>query len=648
MVQKKAKDKQFRVHVRDIYIRMKAKFIWQLQNSAIPPASWRPLPMFRAFTSDAKSLIKGNIRALTVRDSLLTMIAGLTGGLDALYVKEVLGADVVVLGLIASIWSAAFLFFILIGGWLSDHYDRKKMLIIGMALTLPNPIIFAFAPDWRITILANLLGALGAAFSAPAYVALLYSSSEQKTRSRVLAVMSTMICLVNVFVPPLGALAVQRLGGLDEIRKIFVAQFFLSIIVLFLTNRKLKSSVKRAGAPPKDLTDSMKGIFGQMINVYKLSKERKATAWLFIAVSGPWAWETVAPLWIIYAAEVCKSSLTIIGFLPAVYSLTAAVLLYPLAKVSDRKGRKKVIVLVRPFLYFCVASLFVGGTFPELAITPFIPLLAWVFRAVGDSAGPSWTAASTEVIPDELQSEWEATRDFLWRAMAIPASIFGGLLWNVDPRLPFVCAFLVDGLVRFPVLIRLIPETLIVYKSPQPPGPHVIVYGLPSSGRTSIAQLIQKELDYGIIEQPTTKQEQQIHQPLFRFTFFGDRKHMKMEDQVAEALSQKKTASVIEGEAALFAANEKDKGVVVLLVASKDERIHRKTSKSQEPEFVALKELEEKDREVAKLTRQLYGVDISKLPPFDVAINTERIPPEKIVKIISMLQEKDETIKDQQ
>jgi len=168
--------------------------------------------MFRTFTSDAKSLIKGNIRALTVRDLLFTMIAGLTGGLDALYVKEVLGADAVILGLIASIWSAAFLFFILIGGWMSDHYDRKKMLIIGMALTLPNPIIFALAPDWRVTVLANLLGGLGAAFSAPAYIALLYSSSEQKTRSRVLAVMNTLICLVNVFVPPLGALAIQRLG----------------------------------------------------------------------------------------------------------------------------------------------------------------------------------------------------------------------------------------------------------------------------------------------------------------------------------------------------------------------------------------------------------------------------------------------------
>ena len=604
--------------------------------------------MFRTFASDAKSLIKGNMRALTVRDSLLTMIAGLTGGLDALYMKEVLGANAVVLGLIASIWSAAFLFFILIGGWLSDHYDRKKVLITGMVATLPNPIIFALAPDWRITVLANLLGALGAAFSTPAYIALLYSSSEQRTRSRVLAVMTTVISLVNVVVPPLGALVVQRLGGLDELRIIFVAQFVLSIPVLFLTNRKLESSIRRVSASPKGLVDSMKGIFGQIIDVYRLSRERKATAWLFIAVSGPWAWETVAPLWIIYAAEVCKSSITIIGFLPAVYSLTAALLLYPLAQVSDHRGRKRVILLVRPFLYFCVASLIIGGTFPGFAIAPFIPLLAWAFRAIGDSAGPSWTAASTEVIPEEMQSEWEATRDFLWRAMAIPASIFGGLLWNVDPRLPFICAFLVDGLVRFPVLIRLIPETLITYKSPQPLGPHVIVYGLPSSGRTSIAQLIQKELDYEIIEQPPEQLEQQVHKPLFKFTFFNDKRHVRMEDQVAEVLSHKKAASVIEGEAALFAANEKDKGVVVLLVASKNERIHRKTSRSTEPEFVALKELEEKDREVAKLTRQLYGVDISKLPPFDVAINTERIPPEKIVKIISMLQEKGEIIQDQQ
>ncbi len=598
--------------------------------------------MFRNFVSDARTLIKGNIKTLTVRDLLLTVLGGLTGGLDTLYVKEILGADAVALGLLASVWSATFLLFILVGGWLSDRYDRKRAMIIGMVLTLPNPIIFAFATDWRIAILANVLGALGTAFVAPAHIALLFSFSEQKTRSRVIAVINTLASMINVVVPPLGAIIIQRLGGLNEIRTIFIFQFLLSLCVVAYTAKKMESSVRhRTTMQSMGLIESIRRIFGQMKDVYRISKERKATAWLIMAMTGPWAWETVTPFWVIYAAEVCNSSLTILGFLPSVYSLTLSFLLYPLARISDQKGRKKVILLARPFLYLCVITLLIGGTFPELAFTPMIPLLAWVLRAVGDSSSPAWTAAATEVIPEEMQSEWEATRDFLWRVMTIPASIFGGLLWSIDPRLPFSLALIIDGFVRFPILIRLIPETLVVSKTVQPLGPHIIIYGLPESGKTSIAQLIKKELKYELIEQPI-EAEQPTHEPLFKFVFFGEKKPKMIEQQIVEMLSQKRTASVIEGEAALFAAKERDKGVVVLLVASKDERVRRETQKIKAPEFIALKELEEKDREVSKITKHLFGVDISKLPPFDVAINTERIPPEKIVKIISILQEKED------
>gem|GEM_PF-5941601 len=98
-----------------------------MSNSVIGRIHFADVQDFRV---GRQSLIKSNIRVLTVRDLLLTMIAGLTGGLDALYVKEVLGADAVILGLIASIWSATFLFFILFGGWLSDHCDRKSEVII--------------------------------------------------------------------------------------------------------------------------------------------------------------------------------------------------------------------------------------------------------------------------------------------------------------------------------------------------------------------------------------------------------------------------------------------------------------------------------------------------------------------------------------
>ncbi|MEM2961088.1 MAG: MFS transporter, partial [Candidatus Bathyarchaeia archaeon] len=432
--------------------------------------------LLKNLTYTTKSTFKGSVKVLVIRDLSLTVIAGLSSGLESLFIKEVLGADAFVLSMLVAIWSVVFLMFILIGGWISDQYSRKKMLITGMALALPNPLIFFFAPDWHIIILAHLLGAVGTALATPAYIALLFSFSEQKTRSRTIAFMNTINSMANIVVPPIGTMLIQTLGNgsLDWIRNIFLAQFSLSIMVLYYTWEKLEDRALTSGEEPKNLTKGIKEIFGQISKIYRTSKERRATPWLLLALTGPWAWEAVAPFWVIYAAEMCNSPLVVLGFLPSVYSLTAVLLMLPFAEISDKKGRKKVILFARPFLYLCITSLLIGGTFKAWAWAPFIPLIAWILRAIGDASGPSWTAASTEVIPENLQSEWEATRDFLWRIMAIPAAILGGFLWDIDPRFPFIMALLVDGLIRLPVLIYMIPETLIVHGPHHPTGPHII------------------------------------------------------------------------------------------------------------------------------------------------------------------------------
>ncbi|MEM1582244.1 MAG: MFS transporter [Candidatus Bathyarchaeia archaeon] len=591
--------------------------------------------------STLKSTVKGNIRVLITRDLILTVIAGLSGGLDVLFVKEVLGADAIILSMLASIWSAVFLAFILIGGWISDQYSRKKMLITGMALTLPNPLIFAFAPDWRITVIANFLGAVGTALVAPAYVALLFSYSEQKTRSRTIAIMNTINSVANIIVPPVGATLIQILGSgnLNWIRNIFLAQFFLTVIVLAYTWKKLEDKPTISRKTPRRLTDAVKDIFGQIAKIYKISRERKATPWLFLSLTGPWAWEAVAPFWVIYAAEVCGSPIMVLGFLPSAYSLTAAILMLPFAEISDKRGRKKVILFARPFLYISLILLLFSGTFKEWILAPFIPIIAWIFRAIGDASGPSWTAASTEVIPEELQSEWEATRDFLWRSMSIPAVLVGGLLWDIDPRLPFVMALAVDGLIRLPILIYKIPETLIVHGHHHPTGPHIILYGLPGAGKTSIARLVQRELSLKVIDESAFKEESEEEREnhLIPIPFLNGNDEKEIEEKLNAILARTDKAVVIEGEPAIFAAKNEDKGLIILLVAPKEERVRREVKEHGGPDFVMLRKIEEEDRKIAKLTRQLFGADISKLPPFDIAINTERIPPEKIVKIIKIL-----------
>jgi MFS family permease len=242
---------------------------------------------------------------LATRSAFLAIGGGVTGGLGALFVKDVLGADAIILGLFSSIWSAVYLVFILVGGWIGDRYDRKKMLLIGTALTLPNPIIYAVAPSWHLLILANFLGALGSAVANPAYIGILYGSVNQRERSRAIATLDTLSSLANLVVPPLGAYVIEVAGGLGEIRKMFALQFVISLSVWMFTYKKLKLKSKTGEKEVSGFTETLSDIFSQMKSIYRLSRERKATSWLYIQLAGPFAWELVGPFWIIFAADVC-------------------------------------------------------------------------------------------------------------------------------------------------------------------------------------------------------------------------------------------------------------------------------------------------------------------------------------------------------
>ncbi|RLI23028.1 hypothetical protein DRO47_01715 [Candidatus Bathyarchaeota archaeon] len=86
-----------------------------------------------------------------------------------------------------------------------------------------------------------------------------------------------------------------------------------------------------------------------------------------------------------------------------------------------------------------------------------------------------------------------------------------------------------------------------------------------------------------------------------------------------------------------FTAEAEDKAMIVLLAASKDERVGRKINDLREPEFVVYRTIEERDRKLSKTTKRLYGADLSKLPPFDIAVNTESVPLDKTVETIALL-----------
>jgi len=519
---------------------------------------------------------EGNLRVLLIRRVLLAVSGGLTAGLSTLYVKEILGADAIILGSLGSIWSMVFVLFILLGGWIGDRYDRKKVLLAGTGIVLINPIIYALAPNWHVIILVNFIGAVGSAISTPAYNAIIYSSIEQKKRSQFVATLVVMASIANIVTPPFAAYIIQLMGGLEEIRKMFFAQFLISLFVWIYTLKRLEAVPFHQRRKIKGVAEAVKDMFSQMRHVYQMARERKASSWIAMYILGPFAWQLVSPFWSIYAAEVCMAPLLIIGLLPAIDGIIRLTLQLPLARIADRSGRKKIILTVWPL------------------------------------------SLRTEVMPKRYQGTWNALLNFIWYLSSIPASFLGGLLWNIDPRLPFIFALTVDAGLRYPILMRLVPETLVPTRRAARIGPHILIYGLSEAGLTSTARLIQRTMKAEIINVS----------------------HMDIR-RLSRILRNERKPVIIEGTPALYVANDEQDSVRVLLVASREERTRRRAQKDKKPEFVALKEIEDEDRRVNRIARRLYHADLSNMPPFDVAINTERVSPEKVARIIEILREEE-------
>jgi MFS family permease len=73
---------------------------------------------------------------------------GLFAYLLPVYMRNVLEADPIQIGILYALTVLAAAFTLLISGTLADRHDRKKIMIAGWLAWLPVPLIFAFARNW--------------------------------------------------------------------------------------------------------------------------------------------------------------------------------------------------------------------------------------------------------------------------------------------------------------------------------------------------------------------------------------------------------------------------------------------------------------------------------------------------------------------
>jgi len=156
---------------------------------------------------------------------------------------------------------------------------------------------------------------------------------------------------------------------------------------------------------------------------------------LFILVSGMFALANFSYMFFILRAQeffTGKLSIGIPILLYVLFNIFYAVFAVPFGRLSDKIGRKKVIVF--GYLLFSLTSL--GFAFFN-SLTAFIILFA-LYGIVYAIVDGNQRAYVSDLSSEELRATALGTFHTTIGLTALPASLIAGFLWQINPSMPFI------------------------------------------------------------------------------------------------------------------------------------------------------------------------------------------------------------------
>ena len=195
-----------------------------------------------------------------------------------------------------------------------------------------------------------------------------------------------------------------------------------------------------------ELTDRQ----SEMLEYIKESFVLPKSVWAMVAVSifSAFGMRIVWDFLPIYAVEIIGLTNTQLGMVSTMGGILSAVLAMPGGMISDRFGRKPLILgsrFITPITMFLVT---LSQTFPQYFTVQFF---ANVANALGGGGiyvgGPAWNALIADLVPREKRGTVMGTMGTLSGIIATPSSWIGGWIWeNINPQTPFYIS-LVLGLI---------------------------------------------------------------------------------------------------------------------------------------------------------------------------------------------------------
>jgi MFS family permease len=292
-------------------------------------------------------------------------------------------------------------------GWLSDKLQqRKPIALVGYFLAAVAKPVIGIAGGWPTVLGARFLDRLGTGFRSAPRDALIAASVTEEHRGKAFGLEGIGDNL-GAFLGPLLAVLLLITLAID-IRWIFYIAFipgFLAfLMVLFVGERPLAVTAKAR-------ID---------VNLRQFPK----AYWRYLIATALFGIGNSSNAFLILQTKEIGASLVTTILIYAGFNLVAALISYPAGFLSDRFGRK--IVLLASFVIFLIAYLGFALTRDVLLIAllfVFYGLYQGIFRSAGK-------AFASDFVPQHLRASaigWYGTTVGL---LELVASIIAGLLWD--------------------------------------------------------------------------------------------------------------------------------------------------------------------------------------------------------------------------